>query len=436
MAPRSKARASKKRASTSSAAERVLREEILGRALDFLWVEEILDSAATSKQFNAALSRVTHLFTHDESIQKAQCLHIWMRLPNVKFVRIDLDAKDLACFFTNAVRGGQKWVSIEVSVYQFDHFDDESNSNQLKHDLMGFARALKQGALPNLDRYAMRQTGVFYECPNRDELMPSFQEVYACLPALAGAMGAICDLGDVDLLRRILDKSDLDINASDSRGHTLLSSWCLWELGSRHNRDSLTSIFEELVSRGVNVNQMQNGISPCGMAVQSGTFTEMKLRLLIARGASATAGVVSPLLLLCGDRDKYFTPDAKALELLLSYGSDITETGASGKTAMELIDIRLCRIQDEIVRRPTCKPLKDLASKLQSMMTMFARASQKLLKSTLAENEALKKKDAEKRRAGALTFDAYAQFEERVISAKMKLLDAPAGAGKAKKKSR
>ena len=61
MAPRSKPRASKKKVASRSAAEMVLREEILGRVFDYLEVEEITESAAVCKQFDAALPRVTCL---------------------------------------------------------------------------------------------------------------------------------------------------------------------------------------------------------------------------------------------------------------------------------------------------------------------------------------------------------------------------------------
>ena len=400
MAPSSKARASKKRASTSSAAVRVLREEILGRALDFLEVEEILGSAATSKQFNAALSHVTHFSSEDERVQKAEGLFIWTRLPNVKFVKIDVHAADLALFFTNAVRGGKKWVSIEVVVYTGKGLDNENYVRQLEYDVKGFAKALTRRALPNLEHYAMDLDLIFqtYIAPN-PTLLSGFQDIYTCLPPLAGAMGAIRDLGDAQLLHRILDNSDLDMDASDSRGHTLLSTWCQFPGEMDFVCDTLTPIFEVLVSRGANVNQVRegDGFSPCSVAADSAEFQDTKLRLLLERGARVTAGV-SPLLLLCGDRrdagEVY--PNIEALKLLLSHGCDIMETGVRGKTAVELVDLHLRKLQDRLSAVPNSTLIKKELSEMQSMMSALALASTSLLKSAHEEIGSLKK-DAEQR---------------------------------------
>ena len=407
MAPRSKARTSKKKAVSSSTAEKVLREEILGRIFDYLKVHVILDSAATCKQFDAALSHVTHFSSEDERVQKAEGLFIWTRLPNVEFVKIDVHAADLALFFTNAVRGGKKWVSIEVDVYFSKELKDEKWIAQLEHDVKGFAKALKRGALPNLEHYAMDLQFIFeLDIAPNPTLLSGFQNIYACLPPLAGAMGAIRDLGDVHLLRRILDNSDLDMDASDSCGHTLLSAWCQFPDWMDFKGDALpsalTSIFEELVSRGANLNQLRegDGFSPCSMAADSRGYQDTKLRLLLERGARVTAGV-SPLLLVCGDRRAtgYIRQNVKALQLLLSHGCDITETGGRGKTAVELVDLHLRKVQDERSKDPDCDYLKQDASELQSMMSVLALASTKLLKSARKEIDSLKK-DAEQR-AGA-----------------------------------
>ena len=394
MAPRSKARTSKKKAVSSSTAEKVLREEILGRIFDYLSVHEILDSAATCKQFDAALSHVTHFSSEDERVQKAEGLFIWTRLPNVEFVKIDVHAADLALFFTNAVRGGKKWVSIEVVVYTGKGLDNENYVRQLEYDVKGFAKALTRGALPNLEHYAMDLDLIFqaYITPN-PTLLSGFQDIYMCLPPLAGAMGAIRDLGNPHLLRRILDNSDLDMDAPDSRGDTLLAAWC------EEPDCDIASIFEELVSRGANVNQLRerDGFSPCSMVVDSEEFTVTKLRLLLERGASIAVGV-SPLLLLCGDRQEtgIVSPNVKALQLLLSHGCDITETGVRGKTAVELVDLDHRKVQDEISEHPDWDWLKQSASELQSMMSAFALASTRLLISAHEEIGSLKK-DAEQR---------------------------------------
>jgi hypothetical protein len=392
MAPRSKARTSKKKAVSSSTAEKVLREEILGRIFDYLSVRVILDSAATCKQFDAALSHVTHFSSFDERVQKAEGLWIWTRLPNVKFVKIDVHAADLALFFTNAVRGGKKWVSIDVDVYT--GLDDENYIRQLEHDVKGFAKALKRGALPNLDHYAMDLDSIFedYIAPNRT-LLSGFQDIYTCLPPLAGAMGAIRDFGNAHLLRRILDNSDLDMDAPDSRGDTLLATWC------QEAECEIAPIFEVLVSRGANVNQVRegDGFSPCSMAADSAEFQDTKLRLLLERGASIAVGV-SPLLLLCGDRQEagFVSPNVKALKLLLSHGCDIMETGGRGKTAVELVDLHLRKFQDRLSAVPDSPHFKKGISELQSMMSVLALASTSLLKSAHEEIGSLKK-DAEQR---------------------------------------
>ena len=401
MAPRSKARTSKKKAVSSSTAEKVLREEILGRIFDYLDVHEILSSAATCKQFDAALSHVTHFSSEDTRVQKAEGLWMWTRLPNVKFVKIVVHDTDLALFFTNAVRGGKKWVSIEVCVYYSTELRDERVA-RLECDVKGFAKAVKRGALPNLDHYAMDLDSIFedYIAPSRTSLLSGFQKIYACLPPLAGAMGAIRDLGDAQLLRRILDNSDLDMGASDSRGHTLLATWCAglpWWC-EEPERD-IASIFEELVSRGANVNQMRegDGFSPCSMAADSRAYQDTKLRLLLERSASIAVGV-SPLLLLCGDRQEtdIVNPNVKALQLLLSHGCDITETGVRGKTAVELADLHLRKLQDQVSKHPDWDWLKKEASEMQSMSIALGIESTKLLKSAREEIDSLRK-DAEQR---------------------------------------
>ena len=400
MAPRSKPRASKKKAVSSSTAEKVLREEILGRIFDYLSVHVILHSAATCKQFDAALSHVTHFYSVGERVQQAQGLFIWTRLPNVKFVTIDVHDFDLALFFTNAVRGGKKWVSIDVCVYYSTELKNENRVVQLGCDVKGFAKAVKRGALPNLDHYAMDLGFIFerYIAPN-PTLLSGFQDIYTCLPPLAGAMGAIRDLGDVHLLRRILDTSNLDMDASDSRGHTLLSTWCQFPGEMDFKRDALPPIFEVLVSRGANVNQVRegDGFSPCSVAADSADFQDTKLRLLLERGARVTAGV-SPLLLLCGDRrdagEVY--PNIEALKLLLSHGCDIMETGVRGKTAVELVDLHLRKLQDRLSAVPDSTLIKKELSEMQSMMSALALASTSLLKSAHEEIGSLKK-DAEQR---------------------------------------
>ena len=214
-------------------------------------------------------------------------------------------------------------------------------------------------------------------------------------------MGAIRDLVDVHLLRRILDNCDLDINASDSRGHTLLTTWC----GVSHYEPDckIASIFKELVSRGANVNQLRegDGFSPCSIAADyhfdPTSVKPTKLRLLLERGASIAVGV-SPLLILCGDRREAdeISPNVEALQLLLSHGCDIMETGGRGKTAVELVDLHLRKVQDEISENPNSSWLKNRALKLQSMMSVLALASTKLLKSAHEEIGSLKK-DAEQR---------------------------------------
>ena len=395
MAPRSKARTSKKKAVSSSTAEKVLREEILGRIFDYLSVHEILDSAATCKQFDAALSHVTHFYSiHGATVQEAQCLWMWTRLPNVKFVKIDVHAADLALFFTNAVRGGKKWVSIDVDVYSSKELKDENWIAQLGHDVKGFANALKRGTLPNLDHYAMDLQFIFedYIAPNRT-LLSGFQDIYACLPPLAGAMGAIRDFGNAHLLRRILDNSDLDMDAPDSRGDTLLATWC------EQAECEIASIFEELVSRGANLNQLRegDGFSPCSMAADSGAYQDTKLRLLLERGASIAVGV-SPLLLLCGDRSDAdgVDPNVEALKLLLSHGCDIMETGGRGKTAVELVDLHLRKFQDRLSAVPNSTLIKKELFEMQSMSIALGIESTKLLKSAREEIDSLRK-DAEQR---------------------------------------
>ena len=133
------------------------------------------------------------------------------------------------------------------------------------------------------------------------------------------------------------------------------------------------------------------------MAADSAESQDTKLRLLLERGARVTAGV-SPLLLLCGDRRDAgeVNPNVKALQLLLSHGCDITETGVRGKTAVELADLHLRKLQDHVSKHPHWDHVKNEASEMQSMSIALGIESTKLLKSARKEIDSLKK-DAEQR---------------------------------------
>ena len=137
--------------------------------------------------------------------------------------------------------------------------------------------------------------------------------------------------------------------------------------------------------------------SACRGSRRSEDFQDTKLRLLLERGASIAVGV-SPLLILCGDRREAdeFSPNAEALQLLLSHGCDIMETGGRGKNAVELLDLHLRTLQDRISENPDIEWLKNRVFELQSMMSVLALASTSLLKSAHEEIGSLKK-DAEQR---------------------------------------
>mmetsp|Transcript_19784 Transcript_19784/g.68609 ORF Transcript_19784/g.68609 Transcript_19784/m.68609 type:complete len:420 (+) Transcript_19784:28-1287(+) len=397
MAPRSKPRASKKKVASRSAAEMVLREEILGRVFDFLLVEDITDSIAVCKQFDAALPRVTCLATSLETFQKGPGLVVWQRLSNVKHVEFDVHDMDLKCFFANVARGGKQLLSARLQIYQTDFLDDDEdgfNLEEFGRDLSGFARALKRGCLPNLDHFTMTRSHCTMSAAFPD-LESELDAFYLALPARAAVTAMIKESGKVELLRRILDENNLDINAADSLGHTPLSLWCWNATYPRDDIDSVASIFKELVSRGADVNQTRHGFSPCAMAVASGCRPEMKLRLLLMAGASATVGRHPPLPLLCRSR---FMVNVDAIELLLKYGADITATSPEGETAMQLVTRHLefeqrvvnehANAGDDYHDRYGGKRRIPL---LQSMLNALGSAAQRHLESARAEIDSLKK---------------------------------------------
>lgn len=396
MAPRSKPRASKKKVASRSAAEMVLREEILGRVFDFLLVEDITDSIAVCKQFDAALPRVTCLSTRDEAFQRASGLVVWQRVSNVKHVKFDVHDMDLACFFTNVVRGGKELVSARLRLYRTPYLENDEhqeNLDEFGRDLLGFARALKRGYLPNLDHFTMT-FGSASMTREYGDLMPALDNLYRALPARAAVAAVICDTGNSISLRHILDNNDLDINAADSLGHTPLSLWC-WNQYLSADDVPIASVFNELVSRGADVNQTRHGFSPCAMAVASGCRPEMKLRLLLMAGASATVGRHPPLPLLCRSR---FMVNVDAIELLLKYGADITATSPEGETAMQLVTRHLefeqrvvnehANAGDDYHDRYGGKRRIPL---LQSMLNALGSAAQRHLESARAEIDSLKK---------------------------------------------
>ena len=396
MAPRSKPRASKKKVASRSAAEMVLREEILGRVFDYLEVEDITGAVATCKQFDAALPRVTRLFTRDENFQRASGLVVRQRLLNVKHVEFDVTDSDLGSSFTNAVYLGKQLVSLKLSIYRSTYLegDDEDNLADnvaaFDRELFGFARTLKRGCLPNLDHVTIsfeKYGNMYAEHPNHAGL----DAVYNALPARAAVAAVISDTGNVDLLRRILDDNDLDINAVDSLGHTPLSLWC-WNKRPPFSDDA--SIFAELVSRGADLNQLLRGFSPCGMVAASGFRTETKLRLLLEAGASLTVGA-PPLPILCKEHAMGnmhalgFNPEdmEDAFTLLLEHGCDITGRYAC-KTAMQY----LAGYIEEVLEEPSGGSYyKCRMPPLQRMMITLGRLTQARLDSACAEIDSLKK---------------------------------------------
>ena len=226
------------------------------------------------------------------------------------------------------------------------------------------------------------------------DLMPALDNLYRALPARAAVAAVICDTGNSISLRHILDNNDLDINAADSLGHTPLSLWC-WNQYLSADDVPIASVFNELVSRGADVNQTRHGFSPCAMAVASGCRPEMKLRLLLMAGASATVGRHPPLPLLCRSR---FMVNVDAIELLLKYGADITATSPEGETAMQLVTRHLefeqrvvnehANASDDYHDRYGGKRRIPL---LQSMLNALGSAAQRHLESAHAEIDSLKK---------------------------------------------
>jgi hypothetical protein len=395
MAPRSKPRASKKKVGSRSAAEMVLREEILGRVFDWLEIENITQSIATCKQFDAALPRVTRLFTSLEGFQRVEGLIVLKRLSNLEHVELDVFDSDLLGFFTNAVHMGKQWTSIRVRIFRTNyllHDEDEQNLEDLKDDFAGFASALKRGYLPKLDYFELIFGPSLTVRDEEPSLADALDAVYRALPARAAVAAAIGD-GAVDLIRRVLDENDLDINAADSSGHTPLSLWC------RNKRDisedSMASMFNELVSRGADVNQLRGDVSLCCMAAISPCRAETKLRLLLAAGASLTVGCLSPLPLLC---QCYYGSEtnAGAVDLLLKHDCDVTGT-FGGKTAMEFLTAHLEVVQDHIKLGRTSEYEKKKLVRLQSMLISLGHAAQKHLKAARAQIDSLQ---AEKRAAG------------------------------------
>ena len=392
MAPRSKPRASKKKIASRSAAEMVLREEILGRVFDYLRVEDITDSIAVCKQFDAALPRVTCLNTEIEEFQRASGLVVRQRLSNVKHVEFDVMDFDLGSSFTNVVYLGKQLVSLRLSVYKSIYLDEDDTGQNLvafERNLFGFARTLKRGCLPNLDHFtisANRLGSTYAEYPN----LAGLDAVYRALPARAAVAAAISDTVNVDLLRDILDKGGLDINSADSLGHTPLSLWCCNEKLFSSD-DATASIFAELVSRGADVNQLRGQFSPCALAAGSARCTDSKLRLLLEAGASLTVGA-PPLPILCR---KYCHGMDVAFHLLLEHDCDITGT-YHGKTAMEYVAEQ---IEDASEKTTESYYYQTRMPPLQKIMNALGRATQKLLESARTELESTKK--AAKRAAAA-----------------------------------
>jgi ankyrin repeat protein len=380
----------------------VLREEILGRVFDHLEVDEITSSAAVCKQFDAALPRVTCLATINERFQKGPGLVVWQRLSNVKHVEFDVHDVDLKCFFANVAPRGNQLLSAKLHIYHTSFLvedEDGSNLKEFGRDLSGFARALKRGYLPNLDHFTISESYCESISDDYPALVPAVDALYLALPPRAAVAAVISDVGKVELLRRILDENDLDINAVDSLGHTPLSLWCWNAVASPQDGDSMASIFNELVSRGANVNQLSalDGWSPCAMAAASGHETGLKLRLLLEAGASVTVGRRQPLPLLC--RFGSHAPrNGVALELLLSYGADVMATSPKGQTAMQLLTTHLEKAQDFVKRHPN-DVFQSNIPLFQSMLNALGRAAQKMLESALLENNSLKK--AAKRAAAA-----------------------------------
>ena len=407
MAPRSKPRASKKKVASRSAAEMVLREEILGRVFDFLRVETITSSAAVCKQFDAALPRVTCLATSLETFQKGPGLVVWQRLSNVKHVEFDVHDTDLKCFFANVARGGKQLLSAKLQIYETDFLEDDEdgiNLEEFGRDLSGFARALKRGCLPNLDHFTMTRSHCTMSAAFPD-LESELDAFYLALPARAAVTAMIKESGKVELLRRILDENNLDINAADSLGHTPLSLWCWNATYPRDDIDSVASIFKELVSRGADVNQLSlDGFSPCAMVAACGHKTDSKLRLLLEAGASVSVGRHPPLPLLCRDEHLIVqdTCNSIAFKLLLKHGVDVTATSPEGETAMQLLTKHLEQAQDYVKRRPNLSDdcwRRLIIPVLQSMLIALGHAAHKMLESALVENNSLKK--AGKRAAAA-----------------------------------
>ena len=264
------------------------------------------------------------------------------------------------------------------------------NIAEFDRELFGFARTLKRGCLPNLDHVTIsfeKYGNMYAEHPNHAGL----DAVYNALPARAAVAAVISDTGNVDLLRRILDDNDLDINAVDSLGHTPLSLWC-WNKRPPFSDDA--SIFAELVSRGADLNQLLRGFSPCGMVAASGFRTEMKLRLLLEAGASLTVGA-PPLPILCKEHaignmhSLGFNPAdmEHAFTLLLEHGCDITGRYTC-KTAMQY----LAEYIEEVLEEPSGGSYyKSRMPHLQRMMITLGRLTQARLDSACAEIDSLKK---------------------------------------------
>ena len=415
MAPRSKPRASKTKVASRSAAETVLREEILGRVFDWLEVEEITDSAAVCKQFDAALPRVTCLTSSNEEFQKGLGLFIFHRLSNVKHVQLNVELLDLKHFFANAALGAKELLSAELHIYgcyklplggddDGDDDDDEETSEEtreeFRRDLLGVARALKRGCLSNLDHFTMSWVSlksIYACCPT---LVPALDVFYRALPARAAVAAVISNTQNADLLRRILDDNDLDLNAADSLGHTPLSIWCWNTNHIIDDDDSMASMFNELVSRGADVNQVRDGFSPCAMAAASGNKADVKLRLLLEAGARLSVGHRSPLPLLCHYRCRAASPSScSALELLLKHGADVTTTSPEGETAMQLVTKHLESDQKYAKRNPLSAGPKRRIPLLQSTLIALGRATHKMLESARAEIDSMKQ--AGKRAAAA-----------------------------------
>ena len=104
-----------------------------------------------------------------------------------------------------------------------------------------------------------------------------------------------------------------------------------------------------------------------------------------------TVGRHQPLPLLC--RFNYHAPrNGVALELLLSYGADVTATSPEGQTAMQLVTQHLENEQDFANRQPANDHgAKGRARLLQSMLIALGHATHKMLESALVENDSLNK---------------------------------------------